>query len=53
LKKASELVELLIEIRSDAKKNKNYALADMIRDKLSEIGFQLVDTKSGTTFKKK
>jgi cysteinyl-tRNA synthetase len=51
--KESELVELLIEIRSDAKKNKNYALADMIRDKLSEIGFQLVDTKSGTTFKKK
>lgn len=51
--KENELVELLIEIRSDAKKNKNYALADMIRDKLSEIGFQLVDTKSGTTFKKK
>lgn len=51
--KEKELVELLIEIRTDAKQTKNYALADLIRDKLLEIGFQLVDTKSGTTFKKK
>jgi len=51
--KENELVELLISIRTDAKKNKNYELADLIRNKLAEIGFQLVDTKSGTTFKKK
>lgn len=51
--KENELVELLIEIRTDAKKNKNFELADLIRNKLSDLGFQLVDTKSGTTFKKK
>ena len=51
--KENELVELLIEIRTKAKNNKDYALADLIRDKLNEIGFQLVDTKSGTSFKKK
>ena len=51
--KENELVELLISMRTDAKKNKNYELADLIRNKLADIGFQLVDTKSGTTFKKK
>lgn len=51
--KENELVELLISLRTDAKKNKNYELADLIRNKLAEIGFQLVDTKSGTSFKKK
>ncbi|MCZ7603717.1 MAG: hypothetical protein M5R37_12675 [Melioribacteraceae bacterium] len=51
--KENELIDLLIKIRTEAKQNKNFALADLIRDQLNEIGFQLVDTKSGTTFKKK
>lgn len=51
--KENELVEMLISLRTDAKKNKNFELADLIRNKLAEIGFQLVDTKSGTTFKRK
>jgi cysteinyl-tRNA synthetase len=46
------LIELLIEIRTDAKKNKNYKLSDVIRDKLSEMGIILQDSKEGTTFKK-
>lgn len=51
--KENELIDLLIKIRTEAKQSKNFALADLIRDQLNEIGFQLVDTKSGTTFKKK
>jgi cysteinyl-tRNA synthetase len=46
------LIELLIEIRTDAKKNKNYKLSDEIRDKLGEMGIILQDSKEGTTFKK-
>ncbi|MDZ7765399.1 MAG: DALR domain-containing protein [Melioribacteraceae bacterium] len=51
--KEDELIQLLIDIRSDAKKNKNFELADMIRDRLNELGFQLTDTKSGATVKRK
>lgn len=47
-----ELINLLIELRHEAKKDKNYQLSDDIRDKLSGIGIQLKDTKEGTTFKK-
>ena len=45
-----ELVELLIEIRKDARSNKNFELSDKIRDDLKELGVQLMDGKDGTTF---
>ncbi len=44
------LVELLIEIRKDARANKDFALSDKIRDDLKEIGVQLKDGKDGTTY---
>lgn len=46
----NKLIELLIAIRLRAKKEKNYALADEIRDKLSELGISLKDTKDGSVF---
>jgi len=39
-----------IEERKEAKKNKDYALADKIRDELSLRGIKLIDTKDGTTY---
>ncbi|MBI9073481.1 MAG: cysteine--tRNA ligase [Melioribacteraceae bacterium] len=48
----NELVELFIKMRTDAKTEKNWALADKIRDELKEIGIELKDSKTGTTFKK-
>ncbi len=47
----SELIELLIKIRQDAKNNKNFKLADSIRDELKELGIQLQDSKDKTTYK--
>lgn len=44
------LIELLIEIRKDARSNKNFELSDKIRDDLKELGVQLMDGKEGTTF---
>ena len=41
----------LIEERKQAKKNKNYAEADRIRQYLSEKNVTLIDTPNGTTFK--
>jgi len=49
--KENELVNILVELRNNAKVNKNYALADDIRDKLKEIGVILEDSKEGTTYK--
>ena len=41
----------LIEKRNDAKKNKDYELADSIRNELLEKGIELVDTREGTTYR--
>jgi cysteinyl-tRNA synthetase len=43
-------VQLFIDMRNQAKADKNYALSDEIRDKLSAMGIQLKDSKEGTTF---
>lgn len=42
-----------IEERNEAKKNKNFELADKIRNELLEIGIILKDTREGTTFERK
>ncbi len=47
-----ELIELLIKLRTEAKQNKNYAMADTIRDELKELGVILQDSKEKTTYKK-
>jgi cysteinyl-tRNA synthetase len=43
-------VNLLIEMRKQARENKNFALSDQIRDQLLALGIQLKDGKDGTTF---
>ncbi|MCM4155873.1 cysteine--tRNA ligase [Gramella sp. AN32] len=48
--KLSGAVNLLIQLRAEARSNKNFALSDQIRDQLQEIGIQLNDGKDGTTF---
>ncbi|MDO6853604.1 cysteine--tRNA ligase [Cellulophaga lytica] len=48
--KLEEVVNLLIQLRNDARSNKDFALSDQIRDQLLAIGIQLKDGKDGTTF---
>ena len=48
--KLSGAVQLLINIRQEARANKDFALSDKIRDELAEVGIQLQDGKDGTTF---
>ena len=43
------LVQLLIELRNEARSNKNYALSDKIRDDLAAVGIQLKDERGGGT----
>ena len=47
-----ELIELLIILRQNAKLEKNFKLADSIRDELKELGIKLQDSKEKTTYKK-
>ncbi len=44
------VVELLIELRNEARANKDFTTSDKIRDKLIGLGIQLKDGKEGTTF---
>ncbi|HLT32206.1 MAG TPA: DALR domain-containing protein, partial [Aquaticitalea sp.] len=48
--KLSAAVELLIQLRQEARANKDFALSDKIRDELAAKGIQLNDGKEGTTF---
>ena len=41
-------IDMLLEMRSDAKKNKDWALSDKIRDDLKSIGFTITDTAEGS-----
>ncbi len=43
----SGVVELLIELRKQAKSNKDWGMADKIRDDLNKIGIEIKDTKDG------
>jgi cysteinyl-tRNA synthetase len=46
-------IESMIEERTAAKKSKNFARADQIREQLLEAGIILEDTKSGVRWKRK
>lgn len=47
-----QLLELLIEVRSEARKAKAFPIADMVRDRLGQMGITLQDSKDGTTWKR-
>jgi len=49
-KTLSGVVELLIQLRNNARANKDFATSDKIRDELLALGVQLKDGKDGTTF---
>ncbi len=42
------LIDILVEIRNTARKQKDYTTADYIRDKMGDLGITLEDTPSGT-----
>jgi cysteinyl-tRNA synthetase len=46
------LMQLLIDLRAEARKAKNFALGDQIRKRLTELGVTLEDRPSGTIWRK-
>ena len=49
----SKAMDLLLSIRQQAKANKDWATSDRIRNELSEIGFEIKDTRDGAEWKLK
>ncbi|MDE7125643.1 MAG: cysteine--tRNA ligase [Muribaculaceae bacterium] len=47
MKPFEDAVNLLLELRKEAKAKKDWATCDMIRNRLNEIGFDVKDTKDG------
>ena len=43
-----QLMDLFIEVRAEARKQKDFATADRIRDGLAELGVTLEDRPGGT-----
>ena len=48
---AAPFIDLLVEIRTDLRAAKQWALADKIRDRLADLGVQLEDTPGGTLWR--
>jgi cysteinyl-tRNA synthetase len=44
-----KLIELLLNLRKEARETKNFPLSDKIRDELKAIGIEIKDNKDGTT----
>jgi cysteinyl-tRNA synthetase len=48
--RSDHLMEVLCAVRAEAKANKDWATADLIRDRLGALGVQIKDSKDGTTW---
>ena len=45
------VMDLVLEIRNTAKTNKDWETADKIRDRLRKSGIEIMDDKSGSTYR--
>ena len=48
--KLGDVMEILLELRADARKHKDFTLSDKIRDKLLDAGIEIKDTKNGAVW---
>jgi len=49
----NDLIQLLVEVRDQLRRKKQYDLADKIRENLKNLGIVLEDTATGTRWKRK
>ena len=45
-KKDKELLDFILNLRDELRKNKNYELSDKIRDELTKLGYEVNDKKT-------
>lgn len=46
---ADKFIDLLVDVRKEVRKEKHWAISDMIRDRLTELGVTIEDNKDGNT----
>ncbi len=46
-----KVINLMLNMRTQAKLDKNFTLSDEIRNKLTDAGIQIKDSKEGSTWK--
>ena len=51
-KSIEELMDILLQVREKARKDKDWNTSDSIRNDLGEIGFEIQDTSSGPVWRK-
>ena len=51
-KRLDNVMSILLDLRAEARKNKDFALSDRIRDKLLDAGIEIKDTKEGASWSK-
>ena len=49
----NEVMELVLQLRGNAKKSKDFDTADLIRDELDKVGIQIKDGREGTSWEVK
>ena len=48
-----EVMDLVLQLRGNAKKNKDFSTADLIRDELNKAGIQIKDSREGSSWEVK
>ncbi|MDB3917701.1 cysteine--tRNA ligase, partial [bacterium] len=46
----NEVMEILLELRANFRKNKDFESADLIRERLEDLGIVFKDSAEGTTW---
>ncbi|MDK1028425.1 MAG: hypothetical protein QGD88_06600 [Anaerolineae bacterium] len=46
-----KFIDLLVEVRTEARAKRMWALSDTIRDKLKELGVTIEDSQDGTSWR--
>jgi cysteinyl-tRNA synthetase len=52
-KESDEFVKALLDIRKKAREQKNWKVADEIRNELEEVGYEIQDTETGPVWRRK
>jgi cysteinyl-tRNA synthetase len=48
----SKVIDLLLELRKEARTRKDYAMSDLIRNKLVQLGINVMDSSEGSSWEK-
>lgn len=51
--KENQVLKILLHVRNQARKDKLFHYSDLIRDELAAMNIEIIDTKEGSTWKKK